>query len=81
MKKEIVRIFRLFMIKTKNEKIIKKYFKVVLTNKISGVIIMTTKELKKRKGGSIPMDNTESISQYVSGMANEEARDESLYHR
>lgn len=53
----------------------------MLTNKIPDVTIITTKELKKRKGGSIPMDNTESISQYVSGMANEEARDESLYYR
>ena len=69
------------MFKTKNEKIIKKYFKIILTNKIPDVTMITTKELKKRKGGSIPMDNTESISQYVSGMANEEARDESLYHR
>lgn len=81
MNEEIVRIFRLFMFKTKNEKIIKKYFKIILTNKIPDVTMITTKELKKRKGGSIPMDNTESISQYVSGMANEEARDESLYHR
>ena len=81
MNEEIVRIFRLFMFKTKNEKIIKKYFKIILTNKIPDVTMITTKELKKRKGDSIPMDNTESISQYVSGMANEEARDESLYHR
>jgi len=51
-----------------------------LTNKGLGVIIISTKEIK-RKGGSNPVDNVELTTQYVSGMANVMTCEESLYHR
>ncbi|MEE1314913.1 MAG: hypothetical protein UHS49_04005 [Faecalimonas sp.] len=43
---------------------------------------LTKKFLKNlRKGGKNPMDTFEITTQYVSGMANEEIREEGLYHR
>ena len=56
---------------------------IVLTNKTLDDSINTrNKQFQiKRKRGSNPLEISECIIQYVSGMANVTTCDESLYHR